>query len=70
MTARLNHFKLVGPVAVIVGLLLLGLAAVLFFGAARLDEEAKVRQETLVKRNVAIWISDMEVVLTSWTIWD
>jgi len=70
MTARLNHFKLVGPVAFIVGLLLLGLAAILFLGADRLDAEGKARQQTMVERNVAIWMSDMEVVLTSWTIWD
>lgn len=70
MTMRFNQVKLIGPIAIIVGFLLLGLAAVLYFGATRLDAEARERQETLVRRNVATWISDTEVALTSWTIWD
>ncbi|WP_296098213.1 diguanylate cyclase [uncultured Agrobacterium sp.] len=70
MTMRFNHARFIGPIAIIVGLLLLGLATVLYFGATRLDAEARERQETLVRRNVATWIFDTEVALTSWTIWD
>jgi diguanylate cyclase (GGDEF)-like protein len=41
-----------------------------YLGAARIDAEARQRQETLVERNIALWISDIEFSLTAWTIWD
>src|ERR1700754_5301716 len=41
-----------------------------YLGAARIDAEARLKQETLVKRNIALWIADIEFSLTAWTIWD
>lgn len=70
MTARNTHLKLIGPAVVLIAILIAGLAAIPYFGVARLDAESRERQETLVKRNIAIWISDVEFALTAWTIWD
>ncbi|MDM9622634.1 diguanylate cyclase [Rhizobium sp. S96] len=70
MTARFTQFKLVGPAIILIAILLTGLAAVPYYGVARLDAKIRERQETLVKRNISIWISDVEFALTAWTIWD
>ncbi len=70
MTMRFTQFKLVGPALVLVAILIAGLAAVPYYGVKRLDAESRERQETLVKRNISIWIADVEFALTAWTIWD
>jgi diguanylate cyclase (GGDEF)-like protein len=67
---HLTRLKLVGPALFLVAILIAGLAAIPYFGVARLDAESRERQETLVKRNIAIWIDDVEFALTAWTIWD
>lgn len=70
MTTRFTHLRLVGPAAVLIAILLAGLAAIPYYGVARLDAEIRQRQETLVGRNISIWVSDVEFALTAWTIWD
>lgn len=67
---RFIQFKLVAPVVGAVSLLMLGLASIPYYGAASVDAETRQRQEVLVKRNIGLWISDIEFSLTSWTIWD
>ncbi|WP_337266883.1 GGDEF domain-containing protein [Oryzifoliimicrobium ureilyticus] len=64
------YLKLVGPAIVTIGFLVAGLAAIPYYGVARLDDELRERQETLVKRNIALWVKDVEFSLTSWTVWD
>ncbi|WP_162718069.1 diguanylate cyclase domain-containing protein [Rhizobium sp.] len=70
MTTRFTHLKLVGPALILTAIVITGLAAIPSFGVARLDAESRQRQETLVKRNIAVWTSDLEFALTAWTIWD
>lgn len=70
MTMRFTQLRLAGPAAVLIAILLAGLAAIPYYGVARLDAELRQRQETLVGRNISIWISDVEFALTAWTIWD
>lgn len=70
MTTRFTQLRLAGPAAVLIAILLAGLAAIPYYGVARLDAEIRQRQETLVGRNISIWISDVEFALTAWTIWD
>lgn len=67
---RFTHLRLVGPAAVLIAILLVGLAAIPYFGVETLDAGVRERQETLVKRNISVWISDVEFALTSWTVWD
>jgi diguanylate cyclase (GGDEF)-like protein len=67
---RYLHLKLGGPAIAGVALLIGGLATITYFGAAQIDREARAKQETLVQRNIALWIDDIEFSLTSWTIWD
>ncbi len=67
---RFTQLRLVGPAALLVTVLLVGLAAIPYYGVGRLDTEIRQRQETLVSRNISIWISDVEFALTAWTIWD
>ncbi len=67
---RYVHFRLVGPAVACVALLIVGMATFSYYGAARIDAEARQRQEALVERNIAFWIADVEFSLTSWTIWD
>ncbi len=67
---RFVHFRLVGPAIACITLLIVGLATIPYLGVARFDAEARQRQETLVERNIALWISDIEFSLTAWTIWD
>jgi diguanylate cyclase (GGDEF)-like protein len=67
---RYLHLKLAGPAIAGVALLIGGLATISYFGAARIDNEARTQQETLVQRNIALWIEDIEFSLTSWTVWD
>lgn len=67
---RSTQFRLVGSAVLLVAVLLIGLAAIPYFGVARLDREVRERQETLVSRNISIWVSDVEFALTAWTIWD
>lgn len=67
---RFVHLKLIGPAIGGIALLIAAMATVPYYGAARIDGEARVQQETLVKRNLALWIADIEFALTSWTIWD
>jgi diguanylate cyclase (GGDEF)-like protein len=54
----------------LVALLIAGLASIPYYAVARLDAQARQRQETLVERNIALWITDVEFSLTAWTIWD
>lgn len=70
VTTRFTHLKLVGPALILTAIVIAGLAAIPSFGVARLDAESRQRQETLVKRNIAVWTSDLEFALTAWTIWD
>ena len=67
---RFVHFRLVGPAIAGIALLLIGMATFPYLGVAQIDTEARQRQETLVKRNIALWITDIEFSLTAWTIWD
>ena len=67
---RFVHLRLVGPAIGCVALLIAAMATVPYYGAARIDGDARVQQETLVKRNLALWIADIEFALTSWTVWD
>jgi diguanylate cyclase (GGDEF)-like protein len=67
---RFAHFRLVGPIIAGLALLIAGMATFAFFGISRIDAEARQSQETMVSHNVALWISDIEFSLTSWTIWD
>lgn len=67
---RFVRFKLVGPAIIGAAILIAGLAATSYFGVRRLDAETRRRQETLVERNVSIWISEVEFSLTAWTVWD
>ncbi|MDE1157252.1 MAG: diguanylate cyclase [Neorhizobium sp.] len=67
---RFAHFRLVGPIIAGLTLLVAGMATFAFFGISRIDTEARQSQETMVSHNVALWISDIEFSLTSWTIWD
>ncbi|MBB6488607.1 diguanylate cyclase domain-containing protein [Rhizobium lusitanum] len=70
MTTNINQFKLLGPAMILIAILIVGLAAIPYYGMARLDAESRERQEALVERNIAIWITDVEFALTAWTIWD
>ncbi|CAN7626395.1 diguanylate cyclase [Rhizobium sp. LjRoot98] len=67
---RFTHLKLVAPAIMLISVLIAGLAAIPYYGVASLDGEIRERQETLVKRNISIWIADVEFALTAWTIWD
>lgn len=67
---RFIHFRLIGPAIAGIALLIAGMATFPYYGVARIDAEARQRQETLVERNIALWISDIEFSLTAWTIWD
>ncbi|PYE33548.1 diguanylate cyclase (GGDEF)-like protein [Rhizobium sp. PP-F2F-G38] len=67
---RFVHLRLIGPAIGGVALFIAAMATVPYYGAARIDGEARVQQETLVERNLALWIADIEFALTSWTIWD
>lgn len=70
MTTRFTQFKLVGPALILIAILIMGLATIPYYGMERLDADVRERQETLVKRNISIWIEDVEFALTAWTIWD
>ncbi len=67
---RFVQLKLVGPIIGVLILLIAAMASFPYFGVMRIDAEARQREETLVKRNIALWISDIEFSLTAWTIWD
>jgi diguanylate cyclase (GGDEF)-like protein len=70
VASRFVHIRLVGPAIVGMTLLIVGLAAVPYYGVRRVDAETRQRQEALVTRNMHIWVSDVEFSLTAWTIWD
>ncbi|TCR91053.1 diguanylate cyclase (GGDEF)-like protein [Rhizobium sp. BK376] len=70
LAMRFVHFRLIGPTIAGIALLILGMATFPYYGVARIDAEARHRQEALVERNIALWISDIEFSLTAWTIWD
>jgi len=70
LTTRFAHLKLVGLALILTAIVIARLAAIPLFGVARLDAESRQRQETLVKRNIAVSTSDLEFALTAWTIWD
>lgn len=53
-----------------IALLIAVMATFPYFGVARVDAEARQRQEMLVRRNIALWTGDVEFSLTAWTIWD
>jgi hypothetical protein len=67
---RFIHFRLVGPAIIVVAFLIGGMATIPYYGVAQIDAALRERQETLVKRNVALWINDIEFSLSAWTIWD
>jgi diguanylate cyclase (GGDEF)-like protein len=67
---RFIQFKLVGPAVIAMALVLGGMATIPYYAVSQIDAEMRDRQETLVKRNIALWIKDIEFSLTSWTIWD
>jgi len=67
---RFVQLKLVGPIIGVLILLIAAMASFPYFGVMRIDSEAREREETLVQRNIALWISDIEFSLTAWTIWD
>jgi diguanylate cyclase (GGDEF)-like protein len=70
LAARFIQLKLVAPVLAGLALLITGLAAIPYYGVETVDADARSQQETLVERNVAMWIGDVEFSLTAWTIWD
>lgn len=70
VTNRFVHIRLVGPAVAGIFFLIAGLAAVPYYGIQRVDADARYRQESLVKRNMSAWESDIEFSLTAWTIWD
>lgn len=67
---RFVHFRLIGPAIAVIALLIAGMATFPYYGVARIDDDARQHQETLVERNIALWIDDIEFLLTAWTIWD
>lgn len=67
---RFIHFRLVGPAIIAVAVLIAGMATIPYVGIAQIDADLRQRQETLVKHNIDLWISDIEFSLTAWTIWD
>ncbi len=67
---RFIHFRLVGPAIIAVAVLIAGMATIPYIGIAQIDADLRQRQETLVKHNIDLWISDIEFSLTAWTIWD
>jgi diguanylate cyclase (GGDEF)-like protein len=67
---RFIHFRLVGPAIVAVAVLIAGMATIPYLGIAQVDADLRQRQESLVKHNIDLWISDIEFSLTAWTIWD
>lgn len=67
---RFIQFKLVGPAIIVVAILIAGMASIPYLGIAQIDAALRERHETLVKRNIELWISDIEFSLTAWTIWD
>jgi len=70
LAARFIQLKLIGPVLAGLAMLFTGLAAIPYYGVETVDANARSQQETLVERNVAMWIGDVEFSLTAWTIWD
>lgn len=67
---RFVQLKLVGPIIGVLILLIAAMASFPYFGVMRIDAEARQREETLVRRNIALWTKDIEFSLTAWTIWD
>lgn len=67
---RFIHFRLVGPAIIAVAVLIAGMATIPYIGIAQIDADLRQRQESLVKHNIDLWISDIEFSLTAWTIWD
>lgn len=67
---RFLHFRLVGPAIVGIALFIAAMATFPYYGVKRIDAEARRSQESLVERNISLWISDVEFSLTAWTIWD
>ncbi|WJH38126.1 diguanylate cyclase (plasmid) [Aliirhizobium terrae] len=67
---RFIHFRLVGPAVIALAFLIAGMATIPYYAVARMDIALRDRQETLVQRNIALWITDIEFSLTAWTIWD
>jgi diguanylate cyclase (GGDEF)-like protein len=67
---RFIQLKLVGPAVIALAVLICGMATIPYYGVAQVDAALRQRQETLVRRNIAMWISDIEFALTAWTIWD
>jgi diguanylate cyclase (GGDEF)-like protein len=70
LAMRYIHFRLVGPAIGGIALLIAGMATFPYYGVAQIDADARKRQETLVERNIAAWIGDIEFSLTAWTVWD
>lgn len=67
---RFIQFKLVGPAVIAMAFLVAGMGTIPYFGISQIDAALRERNQTLVKRNIELWISDIEFSLTAWTIWD
>jgi diguanylate cyclase (GGDEF)-like protein len=67
---RFIHFRLVGPAVIALAFLIAGMATIPYYAVARVDATLRERQETLVQRNIALWVNDLEFSLSAWTIWD
>ncbi len=67
---RFIQLKLVGPAIIAVALIIAGMAAIPYFGFSQIDASLREREETLVRRNIELWIDDIEFSLSAWTIWD
>lgn len=67
---RFIQLKLVGPAIIAVTLIIAGMAAIPYFGFNQIDASLREREETLVRRNIELWIDDIEFSLSAWTIWD
>ena len=67
---RFIHFRLIGPAIIAVSVLIAGMAAIPYVGISQFDADLRQRQESLVRHNIDLWISDIEFSLTAWTIWD
>ena len=64
------RFRLTGPALAILGTLLAGTCAMPFVGSATIDAESVRREELLVRRNIVLWIDEVENSLKPYSISD